>query len=470
MINKIFLIFTIILFIFSSVSSQTHSTTLKNQEEVFVTIYNVNLGLIKDIRKLKIPRGEIELQFKDVASKIDPTTVHIKSLTFPQSLQILEQNYEYDLLSPNKLFEKYIGQEVILISVDPKTKEKREKAILLSTNQGKIYKIGQRIVINHPGRVEFPKLPENLIAQPTLVWLLKNEYSKQQKIEVSYLTEGINWKADYVAVLNKDDTKIDLTGWVTIENRSGTTYYQANLKLVAGEVQRVQPELIRRRREMVMYEAKAAPPRFEEKEFFEYHIYTLNRPTTINHNQTKQMNLLTVNEIPVKKEFIFEGKQYYYFSRYGEIEKNEKVSVYLNIANKKENNLGIPLPKGIVRVYKEDYQGQLQFIGENRIDHTPKDEKIKIKIGKAFDVVATRKQTEYKRISDKVHESSFKISIRNHKKEDIIVNVVEPVYGEWEVLESNFNYEKVDISTLKFTVPVKKDSESILKYRIRITY
>src|SRR5512136_174878 len=395
------------------------TSTLKDQQTVSVTIYNSNIGLVKDTRLIDLKPGTHELKFMDVAAKIDPTTVHIKSLSNGAGLEVLEQNYEYDLLSPQKLLEKFVGQKVQLATINPETKrEEIFEATLLSTQGGNIFQIREKIHVGHPGRIVLSRIPENLISQPTLVWMLENKISKPQKLEASYLTSGINWKADYVAVLNKLDTMVDLTGWVTIDNRSGATYQNALLKLVAGDIHRVQPEM-KMDYARPMAAAKEASQQFKEESFFEYHLYTLDRRTTVKDNQTKQMTLLDANQVPIKKLFIFSGSPQYYYYQMDQSPNKQKIGVFLEMENSKPNNLGIPLPKGTIRVYKEDKDGSLQFVGEDRIDHTPKDEKFKIKIGEAFDVVGERVQTDYKHLGRNLFEVAFEVSMRNHKDEDI---------------------------------------------------
>jgi len=446
------------------------TSTLMDQKDVAVTIYNSNVGLVKDIRLIDFKPGIHELKFMDVAAKIDPTTVHIKSLINGSSLNVLEQNYEYDLLSPQKLLEKFVGQKVQLATMNPETKkEEIVEATLLSTQGGNIFQIGDKIHIGHYGRVLLSKIPENLIPQPTLVWMLENKLSRSQKLEASYLTSGINWKADYVAVLNKSDTMTDLTGWVTIDNRSGATYQNALLKLVAGDINRVQGEM-RMDYARPMAAAKEASPQFKEESFFEYHLYTLDRRTTIKDNQTKQMTLLDANQVPLEKLFLFAGSPQYYYYQMNQSSNKQKVGVFLELENSKKNNLGIPLPKGTIRVYKEDKDGSLQFIGEDRIDHTPKDEKFKIKIGEAFDVIGERIQTDYKRLGPNLFEVAFEVSIRNHKKEDIKVLVEEPIPGDWEMLLKTHPYERLSAHLIRFEVPVAKDKEEKVKYRIRFRY
>jgi hypothetical protein len=471
--KRLIVLITLISFIFSIQIGYAAplTSTLKDQQDVAVTIYNSNIGLVKDTRLIDLRPGVHELKFMDVAGKIDPTTVHIKSIINGSSLNVLEQNYEYDLLSPQKLLEKFVGQKVQLATINPETKkEEIVEATLLSTQGGNIFQIGDKIHIGHHGRILLSKIPENLIPQPTLVWMLENRLSKPQKLEASYLTSGINWKADYVAVLNKLDTLTDLTGWVTIDNRSGAHYQNALLKLVAGDIHRVQGEMRMDYARPMAAAKEAASPQFKEESFFEYHLYTLDRRTTIKDNQTKQMTLLDANQVPLKKLFIFSGSPQYYYYQMDQGSNKQKIGVFLELENTKKNNLGIPLPKGTIRVYKEDKDGSLQFVGEDRIDHTPKDEKFKIKIGEAFDVVGERVQTDYKRLGRNLFEVAFEVSLRNHKNEDIKVFVEEPIPGDWEMLSNTHSFEKLSAHLIRFDVPVVKDKEVKVKYRIRFRY
>jgi len=449
------------------------SSTLDDQQSVALTIYNVNLGLVKDQRKLTLPKGTGELRFMDVASHIIPTSVHIKSLADPNSLDILEQNYEYDLLSPERLLDKYVGKEVKLYQMNPYTeREQTVTATLLSNNGQPIFKIGDEITFGHPGRIIFPGVPDSLISKPTLVWLIENGLA-QQKVEASYLTNGITWRSDYVVTLNDKDDKADLSGWVTIDNKSGATYKNAKLKLVAGDVNRVKGETEyydKMMRVAEMAAAKAPAPQFKEDAFFEYHIYTLGRPATVKDNQTKQISLVQADGIPVSKELLYYGANYYYTSRYGDAMSNQKVGVFVEIQNREKDHLGVPLPKGTVRVYKADKEGSLQFVGEDSIDHTPRDEKVRIKLGDAFDVVGSRKQTDWKKIAWDTYEAAFEISLRNHKKEDVIVKVVEPIPGDWKMLSSSHEHVKTEAFTAEFKIPVQKDSETKLTYRVRMRY
>lgn len=446
-------------------------TRQADQFSLEITVYNSNLGLIKDQRKVTLGTGLQELTFMDVAAQIIPTSVSIKSLQESTPFAILEQNYEYDLLSPRKLLDKYIGKEVHLFTKNPyNEREEMVSATLLANNENQpVFQIGKDITFNHPGRILFPEIPKDLISKPSLIWLLDNQTAAPQKLEALYLTNGLNWKSDYVLVLNEQDTRADLSGWVTIDNKSGAAYPQARLKLVAGDIHRVQEEFSRPQKVMAMAR-EAAVPQFKEDSFFEYHIYTLARKTTLKENQTKQISLLNVSQIPVTKEFVYRGTQYYYRNKQGETISNQKVGVFVQMINSQGNHLGMPLPKGVVRAYKRDTDGSLQLVGEDTIDHTPKDEKIRLKLGEAFDLKAERKQTQWEKLASDTYESAYEIALRNHKKEDVVIRVVEPLPGDWKVLESSYPFTKLDASTIAFDVPVPKDKQSKLSYRVRIRF
>jgi len=449
-----------------NVSAATLAVTREVQKDVMVTIYNGNLGLVKDVREVRLPVGLNEAQFMDVAALIDPTSVHLKSLTDPTGLKILEQNYEYDLLSSDKLLEKYVGKTVRLYQSDGTFHE----AKLLST-AGPVFEINGQIHLGYSGRMVLPSLPDNLVAKPTLVWLLRNQTATMQRIEASYLTGGITWKADYVMVVNDTDSQSDLTGWVTIDNKSGATYANAALKLVAGDVNRARDG--RREGRVMELAAKAASARdasrdFAEEGFFEYHLYTLDGRTTLKHQQTKQLALLSAAGVPVTKHLMYYGAQDYYRNSYGMPISNQKVAVLLELKNSTENRLGVPLPKGKVRVYKADSAGSQQFIGEDWIDHTPKNERVKIKLGDAFDVVGERTQKEWRKLGPGLWEVEWEISLRNHKKQDQTVTVIEPVPGDWQVLHATHTFEKPEAHTLRFSIPVPKEGAAKLVYRVRI--
>jgi hypothetical protein len=441
--------------------------TRESQRDLMVTIYNGNLGLVKDTREARLPTGMSEVQFADVAAQIDPTSVHLKSLTDPAGLRILEQNYEYDLLSPQKLLEKYVGKKVRLYQGNGSYLE----ATLLSTD-GPVFDINGEIHMGHHGQIVFPALPENLVSKPTLLWLLRNGVTAQQRVQASYLTGGVSWKADYVVILNAADDRADLTGWVTIDNKSGATYKDAALKLVAGDVNRARDDRTRQALEMAAKSVAAAPASrdFVSEGFFEYHLYTLDGRTTIKDNQTKQLTLMTAADVPVRKELAFFGARDYYRTQYGTPMSNQKVSVFVELTNAKANNLGVPLPKGKIRVYKADKSGSQQLIGEDWIDHTPADEKVRIKLGEAFDVVGERTQRDWKKLGGSTYEVEWEISLRNHKKENVVVSVIEPIPGDWEVLQESHRHEKLEAHTLRYQVPVPAEGAAKVTYRVRLRF
>jgi len=450
------------------------TSTQQDQKELAVTVYNSNVALVRDVRRLQLPAGRLDLRYMDIAAQVNPATVHIVSLSAPKDLNVLEQNYEYDLLSPQKLLQKYVGKELTLVRVvteNNSTKEVPVKATLLALNEGPVWKVGNEIITGMGAdRYVFPDLPENLYSKPTLVWLLDNARAGQQTLEASYLTDQVNWSADYVLTIGADQKGAGLNGWVTVNNNSGTAFRNAQLQLVAGEVHRVSEERAVSGRVTMAKAAVPAAPQFVQEPISEYHLYTLERRTNLQDNETKQISLLGATGVSFDKVFEVDGQQYYYHNaqRPGEPIK-EPVQVHIKFKNSKENSLGMPLPAGTVRVYQGDSKGRVQFIGEDRIGHTPKDETLDLHIGNAFDVVAERKQADFKAFG-RAFEFAFEISLRNHKPEPITVVVNEPLGGDWTMLDSNYKYEKTAAFAAQFTVPVAANAESVLKYRVRVQW
>ncbi len=440
----------------------------EEQREMIVTVYNGDLGLVKDVREVRLPVGTTEAWFRDVAARIDPTTVHLRSLTAPSGLRILEQNYEYDLLSSDKLLEKYVGRRVRLYQADGTYHE----ATLLTT-RGPVFEINGQIHLGYSGRLVLPALPDNLVAQPTLAWLLRNRSPGPQRVEASYLTGGLTWRADYVLVLGPGEERADLTGWVTIDNKSGASYPSAALKLVAGDVNRAADP--RRDGRVLEVAAKAATApagsrEFAAEEFFEYHLYTLDGRTTLKDSQTKQLALLAATDVPVRTELVYYGAEAYYRSSFGMPISSQKVAVLLELRNRQADRLGIPLPRGKVRVYKADRSGSQQLVGEDWIDHTPKDERVRIRLGNAFDVVGERQQKEWRKLGSGLYEVEWEVTLRNHKGEPRTVTVIEPVPGDWQLLQSTHAGETVEAHTLRFRVPVAKGGVAKLVYRVRLRF
>jgi hypothetical protein len=450
-------------------------STSGQRESVSITVYNQNFGLVREVRNIDLPTGRVSLEFRDVAARIEPETVHIKSLSSPNLFSVFEQNYRFDLLSPQKLLEKYVGKQVKIHRWNETLgKDDDFDATVLSIEGGSpVLQIGDRVTYGFRGRISFPELPANLIAKPTLVWLLGSGAPKQ-KVEVTYLTQSLGWHADYVLIVDEKDAQGDLQGWVTLTNQSGASYENAQLKLVAGDVQKIQKPTVITLGEITITSATAPTvekaPEFHEEGFFEYHLYTLDQPTTMLDNEQKQVSLLEAKGVAVTKKLIFFGSNYYYRAKYGRLSSNQKVGVYLDIQNEEKNHLGMPLPKGTVRVYKKDKSGQQQFIGEDTIDHTPRDEKIRVKMGDAFDVVADKKQTDWKPMGDCLSESAWEISLRNHKDVAESVELVEPAGGEWTIVSSSHTAIKKDQQTFTFDVKVPAKSEVKVTYRVRVRW
>jgi len=462
------------LFLLSCASASPAATisksTLDDQKEVEVTVYNSNFGLVKDIREINFPSGEGELRFMDVAAQILPETVSIHSLSAPEEFGVLEQNYEYDLINETKLLDKYVGKDIKLVSWNEyQDRKETVEAQLISNNNGQVYQIGKEIYVGYPGYKVLPELPENLIAQPTLTWLYKNTSKKPHRLEVSYLTNYISWKADYVVALNAEDTFADISGWVSLDNNSGAIYKDARLKLVAGEVHRAAQVQQNRYDRMEAKMVMASEAGFVENPFFEYHIYDLQHKTTIKDKQTKQIRLLDAEGVGIIKKYMVQGTNYYYTSRYTVQDPKQPVNVWVEFKNSQDNHLGMPLPAGIMRLYKKDPQGSLQFIGEDRIEHTPKDEKIELQLGEAFDVVAERIQTDFKVITSRMYETAWQITLRNHKETDVTVTVIESLQGDWNIIERSHPFEKLDAYRVRFDVSVPKDKEVKLTYRVRVS-
>ena len=429
------------------------------ESSVAVTIYNQDLGLVKDVRELEFQKGKSVIKFTDVAAQIDPTSVHFKPVDVADKVAILEQNYQYDLVSSTKILQKYVDKEIEIFTKE----DKPYKGQLLSYSKDNLTlkepEGAIRIVrLEEVRDMYFPSLPEGLITKPTLVWLLDSQVSGKRKAEVSYLTSGINWHAEYVAVVDQLDRNLELAGWVSIDNRSGATYKEAKVKLIAGEVHRVREERIPPRLAKGMVEMAAGVPQFEEKPFFEYHLYTLLRPSTIKDNEIKQVSLFPTSNVKVKKIFTYDGAR-----------DEKRVKVELEFKNSQSDGLGMPLPKGKIRVYKADVDKSLEFVGEDLIDHTPKDEKVRVFLGNAFDIVGERKRTDFRQISKDVTEESYEIKLRNHKEGAVEVVVVEHLhpYTNWEIIESNFKYEKKDANTIEFKISLERDEEKILNYTVR---
>ena len=452
------------------------STTRDDQVDLALTVYNSNIALIRDTRELSLPDGIFDLSYIDIAATINPATVHFRSLTDPDRLRVIEQNYEYDLLEPQKLLQKYVGREVTLVRnrQDGGTTVTEEvTARLLALNNGPVWQIGNEIVTGlHADHIRFPELPENLYSRPTMVWALDADGEATHRVEAAYLAGNLSWNADYVLTVGGDETAADLDGWVTLVNNSGTAFDDARLQLAGGDLNRIKQGYRRNELDVARSVAESADSaQFVEESFSEYHLYTLGRRTSVRNNETKQVSLLNGNGVPVDKRFVVDGQQFYYRNAHSPGSPLvDPVKVYYRFENGEDDGLGIPLPGGNVRVYQEDASGGVQFVGEDRIGHTPRDERINIHIGNAFDVVSERTQTDFRRVSSLVHEVEFEITLRNHKDEPITVEVNEPIGGDWDMLSASHRWTQTSAWAASFEVPVDADGEAVLRYRVRVRW
>jgi hypothetical protein len=464
---------------------------------VDLTVYNSGQALIREERSIALAKGENRVQVPDIPATIDATSLHFASLTDPSAVSVLEQNYQYDLVSQTKLLEKYLGKTVDFMREDAATR--RELAVpgrILAVgnpdaggdkraNAGMVAEINGKIEMDPVGRLSLPALPEGLILKPQLEWLIRSARDGEQKAEISYLAGGISWSCDYVALLSQGDDKLDLTGWVTLANNSGAAFKNAGLKLVAGDVHQVQPEaadgLLAN---VVSYRKAQAPePQFQQKELFEYKLYSLQRRTDLGGAETKQIELVSAVNAAARKMLVYdgvgEGWRYWLNNpgyrgqqTFGQ-QTNPKVGVYVAFRNDEKSGLGMPLPKGKLRVYKQDDEGKEQFIGEDMLDHTPKDEEVRLYLGNTFDVVGQRAQIDYKNLAfNRGVEETIQIKVRNHKKTAVEVMIYEHPWrwNEWSIQKSDNPHEKVDQSTIRFPVKIAPDQEKVVTYTLRYVW
>ena len=426
---------------------------------ISVTIYNNDLALIKDKKEVSLKKGLQKIEIDNVATNIDPATVLPKFSHSADKIKINEQNFDYDLVNTNKLLQQYIGKDIEIEKESSNSKKEIISGTLLAVNGGMVIQTKDKIILNPKGEVSLPKLPEGLRLKPTLSWVIDSRFEGNNNLEFTYQTSGISWVSDYIVVLAENDSNLDMTGWVTINNLSGATYENAKLKLVAGDVNivRDQPRRMYAAKNVVMAVAEdsMAEGGFEERGLFEYHIYDLSRQTTIKNNEKKQIQLMTAQKIPSKKKYV-----------YNAYTDSSKVFTFLSFKNDKKSNLGMALPKGKVRVYKND-KDALEFIGEDKIDHTPENKDIDLKLGKVFDVSVTRTQKEYKRISSTSHQESYVIEFTNSKKEDIEIDVEENLGTSWKITESSDKYTKKNSNVIVFKIKVPAGKTYKISYTVK---
>ena len=439
----------------------------QDREAVALTVYNDNLALVKERRQIELPSGPVRLSLREVSGQMRPETALLRAVS-GSPLVLWEQNFDFDLLTPQKLLEKYQGQDVTVVRSHPSTgEERREKATVLSTQGGVVLRFADRIETGVPGRIVFDTVPATLRDQPTLSVLLEGQGGRQA-VELSYLSGGLSWSADYVAQLSADGRQMELSGWVTLTNRSGASYQDARLQLVAGSLNRVG------RGQATQAFAMAAPalrakPEVVQEALMDQHLYTFERPTTIADNQTKQLALLSADRIPVRREYLLAGADYYYRDRFGQIGQKLKPSVFVEFDNR-DGGLGKPLPAGGVRVYARDRQGAAQFVGEDRVAHTARNETVRLRLGEAFDITADRTQTSYQRLGDNLAESAYRIELRNAKDEAVTVRVLETLPGDWELLRENHKGRKESARSMAWNIPIPAGGTAVLDYAVRVRW
>ncbi|TMQ65590.1 MAG: DUF4139 domain-containing protein [Candidatus Eisenbacteria bacterium] len=423
--------------------------------EVAVTVYNENLGVVKDRRRFSISSGLSELRFADVASLIEPTSVHLRSLG-KSPLEILWQDYRFDLVSTDKLLERYVDQPIEVSTKDDQVKRgtllSYDPVSLVIQETGGGLSLLNRAEVRQVGLKEVPK---GLITRPTLVWRLRSGAGGDQPLEVSYMTGGMGWHAEYVAVVDDAGSSLDLQGWASVENRSGATFDDAKIKLVAGSIHRAGPE----RPPQPLFERGVAVDmmaKMEERGFFEYHLYEVPLRAALANNEVKQLGLLQASGIKSTKKYTYDAQK-----------DPKQVMVTVEFENEAASGLGMPLPAGIVRVFQRDKDESLELAGEDRIDHTPKNETVRVSVGGAFDITAERKQTDMKQVTPRIAETAFSITLKNHKAEAAEVTVVEHAYGDWEIVESTLPAKKKDATTFEFVARCAPEKPFTITYRLR---
>ncbi|MFN3729393.1 MAG: DUF4139 domain-containing protein [Fimbriimonadaceae bacterium] len=462
---------------------------------VEVTVYNQGFGLVKEVRRIELKAGRQEIAVEDVAAMIQPTSVGIRSLDPAKTFDVLEQNYQYDLISVQAILNKAVGQQIKFVRTFDNGRKEVVEGVLLSaptaivttggsgfqpgvgfggtqqTYNGMVIRTADgRILLNPVGEVEVSSIPEGMISKPTLLWDVQTQTPGPVNVELSYISNGLTWNADYVMTLGVATNVSDFRGWVTLDNQSGVTYKDATLKLLAGDVNLAPAPTGRGGGgfggAMAM---EMAAKGFQEESLFEYHLYTLQRPSTIRNRETKQLSLLEGDNVRFTKRIILDsmiGWGVYYPSE-GEVGTGPlKPQVRVEFDNTKENGLGVPLPMGKVVVYQRDQSGSVQMLGEDRIQHTPQGERVSLVVGRSFDIVGERKRTNFRRLGPSMVEESFEISVRNRKKEPETVYVYERRYGDWNVTQTSMPFTKLDANTMSYEVRLQPDEERKITYTV----
>jgi hypothetical protein len=450
---------------------------------VSLTIYNQGTALVQDRRVFELQSGDNVVSFTDVASGIYPSSVSFNSLTDPLGTFVLEQNYVFDLVDSSALLARYLDQQIIL-TLDDGTQfsgqllSGRNGEVILRDANGQISVVSLSKVRD----IQFPALPDGLITRPTLRWIVQSAQTGPQNIELTYLTGGLNWAADYVLLLNDDSNALNLNGWVTLTNATGATYTDAQVKLIAGDVNRL-PEgqavyadgLV----DQVAAPAAARQEQAEQRQFNQYQLYELTRRVTVANNETKQVQFVSGSNIPATSFFVYRGSTPYYNYGYALTDQAygtsgiTDVQSWVEFSTAEDSGLGRDLPAGNVRVYQEDVDGSALLIGENRIDHTPKGEMVQLFLGNAFSLVGERIQTDFRLVSNNVLQETYEIRLRNRKDDEAVeIRVPETLFrwSNWQILNSSTTYTQIDSNNIEFRVTVAPQSETIITYTVQYSW
>jgi hypothetical protein len=450
----------------------TLTSTRQQREEISITVYQQNLGLVSEVRTLRLQPGLNQVQYLDTAEAIDPGSVYVQFPDHSGQIKIQEQEFGYDLLTPQTLLHKYIGQPIELYEkIEGQIKEKITPGILLSVGEPNIYQIEDKIHLGHPGRLVVNKLAQGIVTRPTLTWLLDVQLKTQARCRTSYLTRGLSWTADYSAVVAPDEASLNLEAWVSIDNHSGISYEEATIKLIAGQIHRApdtgRPPL---REARVMSAPAEIAPAVQERSFFDYQIYDLPGQISLKDKHTKQISLMKATNIPAQKVYVFEKEALITpYRRYDPAPNKVPVKIMLELVNKKKHYLGMALPQGKMRVYKQDKEQNLRLIGEDMLRHTPEGEKIRLNLGIANDIIGEHVQTGYKKLGDKAYQAEYQLTIRNRKPTPVKITIIEhPTGGDWRIVKSNVPFTKKDVRTAEAIVEVTAKGEKEITYTIRV--
>jgi hypothetical protein len=446
-------------------------STSADGQRINLTIYNGTTSLVHDRRRVELEAGVNRIAWQDVSQNIDATSALLADVTAPGGVRVVEQNFDFDLLTPSAMIDKYVGREVTVVHDKPVFgRPTHEQAKLLSDNSGLVLQYGDRVETGlYNSHLVFPAIPSNLRAHPTLILEVNAAKAGPQDLDLSYLTDGLNWRADYVGVVSPDETRMQINGLVTLANTTGATYANAHVQLVAGNVNVAVPQPLNAPR-MMMNNVEAGAPRMQQENYFEYHLYTLDRPTTVADAETKQVALLSADNVPIRKTLeLRDTDSTFPNQNNNDLGSKLTVGVYITFANK-GGDLGVPLPGGVFRLYKNDSRGTSQFLGSDSIDHTPRDQDVRIHVGDSFDVTATKKQTDLVNSSTCTNQGSYQIAVANAKDQEQDVLVVESIPGVWSIVKENFSHQKPSSGTATWLLHIPARQTTTLEYAATTHY